>query len=110
MGYHMGSYCGPIVPAAILFDLQVGNSGQTIWPDANAGYHACLAASATELPFGNVGAGAGATVGKLFGLQYAMKSGLGTASMRIGDTGIVVGAIVAEMRLAMCATPLRAAF
>jgi L-aminopeptidase/D-esterase-like protein len=94
-GFRMGSIVVPIVPAAILFDLEVGNSGQTIWPDANAGYHACQAASATELPQGNVGAGAGATVGKLFGAQHAMKSGLGSASMKIGDTGIVVGAIAA---------------
>lgn len=94
-GFRMGEIVVPIVPAAILFDLEVGESGQTVWPDAEAGYRACQAASASDLPQGNVGAGAGATVGKLFGPKYAMKSGLGSASIRIGDTGIVVGAMAA---------------
>jgi L-aminopeptidase/D-esterase-like protein len=94
-GLHLGDIIVPIVPAAILYDLEVGKSGQTIWPDADAGYRACQAASATELLQGNVGAGAGATVGKLFGSQYAMKSGVGSTSIRIGSTGIIVGAIAA---------------
>jgi L-aminopeptidase/D-esterase-like protein len=94
-GFHMGDIIVPIVPAAILYDLEVGKSGQTIWPDAEAGYRACQAASATEIAQGNVGAGAGATVGKLFGPHSAMKAGLGSASIKIGDTGIVVGAVAA---------------
>ena len=69
----------PIVPAAILFDLWVGDA--TIRPDAAAGYAACDAASRDAPAEGNVGAGAGATVGKLFGIERAMKGGIGTASI-----------------------------
>lgn len=83
----------PIVPAAILMDLGVGNF--KIRPDAECGYKACLAAGAGPVAEGCVGAGAGATIGKMFGPKYMMKSGLGTASARLGDTGIVVGALVA---------------
>ena len=92
-GYHVGPLVVPIVPAAILFDLQIGDP--KIRPDEESGYAACEAASNASVAEGNVGAGAGATVGKLFGPHAAMKSGLGTASIRIGDTGLVVGAIVA---------------
>ena len=81
----------PIVPAAILFDLWVGDS--RIRPDADAGYAACEAASAGPVAEGNVGAGAGASVGKLFGIERAMKGGLGTASVCVG--GITVAALVA---------------
>ncbi|WP_218892161.1 P1 family peptidase [Granulicella arctica] len=95
---HLGFKIGnlgvvPIVPAAILMDLGVGNF--KIRPNAESGYKACLAADTGPVPEGNVGAGAGATIGKMFGPQYAMKSGLGTASVKVGDTGIVVGALVA---------------
>ena len=93
VGFHMGSIVVPIVPAAILFDLTVGDP--KIRPDAQAGYAACQAASSSTVLEGNVGAGAGATVGKLFGSKCAMKSGLGTASIRIGQSGLVVAAIVA---------------
>lgn len=82
----------PIVPAAILFDLGVGDP--KIRPNADSGYQACMAASTGPVAQGNVGAGAGATVGKLFGQKFAMKSGLGTASAKIGDTGVVVAALV----------------
>lgn len=82
----------PIVPAAVLFDLAIGDP--KVKPGAEAGYQACLAASDGEVAEGNAGAGTGATVGKLLGPRYATKSGLGTASQRIGK-GIVVGAIVA---------------
>jgi L-aminopeptidase/D-esterase-like protein len=92
-GFQVGPILVPIVPAAILFDLGVGDP--TIRPDAQAGYEACMAASDGPLMEGCVGAGAGATVGKLFGMKRAMKSGIGTASVRIGDTGLTVGAIVA---------------
>ncbi|HVB98213.1 MAG TPA: P1 family peptidase [Candidatus Dormibacteraeota bacterium] len=83
----------PIVPAAILFDLEIGDP--KIRPTAESGYAACQVAGAGPVIEGNVGAGAGATVGKLFGMQHAMKSGLGTASIRVGKTGVVVAAIVA---------------
>lgn len=92
-GFRVGTAVVPIVPAAILFDLGVGDA--TIRPTAESGYRACGAASAGKVPEGNVGAGAGATVGKMFGSEYAMKSGLGTASLRAGKTGIVVAAMVA---------------
>ena len=80
----------PIVPAAILFDLGVGSS--EVRPDAQMGYQACLNASAERPAEGNVGAGTGATVGKIIGLAGAMKSGIGTASIEIGS-GVLVGAI-----------------
>ena len=81
----------PIVPAAILFDLWVGDA--RIRPDAAAGHAACEAASRDSLAEGNVGAGAGASVGKLFGIGRAMKGGIGTASIEVG--GITVAALVA---------------
>jgi len=81
----------PIVPAAILFDLTVGD--WKIRPDAASGYAAASAATAARPEEGNVGAGAGATVGKFFGIGRAMKSGIGTASLTV--KGITVGAIVA---------------
>ncbi len=92
-GVNVGTIVVPIVPAAILFDLGVGDS--KIRPDAQAGYQACLSASSGFPEEGCVGAGAGATVGKLFGMNTAMKSGIGNASLTLGDTGITVGAIVA---------------
>jgi L-aminopeptidase/D-esterase-like protein len=82
----------PIVPAAILFDLGIGRAD--IRPDAEMGYQACLNASADPPAEGNVGAGTGATVGKILGLSGAMKSGIGTASLEIGS-GVKVGAIAA---------------
>ncbi len=93
LGYRVGEQVIPIVPSAILYDLAVGDS--KIRPDADAGYAACVAASNDAVAEGNQGAGAGATVGKFFGMNRAMKSGLGTASIKIAETGLVVGAIVA---------------
>ena len=94
IGYKIGELgVVPIVPAAILMDLGVGNF--KIRPNADSGYKACVASNAGPVAEGNVGAGAGATIGKMFGPKFAMKSGLGTASVKVGDTGIVVGALVA---------------
>jgi len=81
----------PIVPAAILFDLSVGDS--RVRPDAAAGYAACAAATRETPAEGNVGAGAGAMIGKLFGIDRAMRGGLGTASISAG--GVTVAALVA---------------
>ena len=81
----------PIVPAAVLFDLLVGD--MRIRPDAAAGYAACAAASSADPAEGNVGAGAGAAVGKVFGIQHAMKGGVGTASITVD--GVTVGALIA---------------
>lgn len=91
IGLPVGFGLVPIVPAAVLFDLAVGDA--KIRPDARAGYLACMAASAQPAAEGNVGAGAGALVGKLFGLQRAMRGGIGSASITVN--GITVGAIVA---------------
>jgi L-aminopeptidase/D-esterase-like protein len=82
----------PIVPAAILYDLAIGDA--KVRPDAAMGYQACLNAGAQRPAEGNVGAGTGATVGKILGMGQAMKAGIGTASMRIG-AGVVIGAIMA---------------
>ena len=81
----------PIVPAAVLFDLWLGDA--RIRPDARTGYAACEAASNAAPAQGNVGAGLGATVGKLFGIGRAMKGGIGTASVSL--QGLTVGALVA---------------
>jgi L-aminopeptidase/D-esterase-like protein len=93
LGFKLRAGVVPIVPAAILMDLGVGDF--TIRPDAGAGYQAALAATSSAPAEGNVGAGAGATVGKMSGPTFAMKSGLGTASHKIPGTDVVVGAIAA---------------
>ncbi len=90
IGFDMGVVKVPIVPAAIVFDLGIGD--KNIRPDAAMGYQACQAASREPPMEGNYGAGTGATVGKLFGPALSMKSGQGTASVRAA--GIVVGALV----------------
>ena len=92
IGYDVGVAKVPIVPAAVLFDLRVGDP--KIRPDAAAGYEACKNAADKSLAEGNVGAGAGATVGKLFGMERAMKGGIGTAAIKL-PKGFTVGAIVA---------------
>jgi L-aminopeptidase/D-esterase-like protein len=92
IGVNTGAARVPIVPAAILYDLGVGDP--KIRPDAEAGYKACKAATTSAPAEGNIGAGAGATVGKLFGLERAMKGGLGTAAIKL-PAGVTVGAIVA---------------
>jgi L-aminopeptidase/D-esterase-like protein len=81
----------PIVPAAILYDLNVGDG--KIRPNADSGYKACTNAKSGPIDEGSVGAGAGATVGKLGGGK-PMKGGIGTSSIRLPN-GLVVGAIVA---------------
>lgn len=90
-GLDVGIARVPIVPAAVLIDLMLGDAA--IRPDAAAGYAACEAASRDAPAQGNVGAGAGATVGKLFGFERGMKGGIGTASIKVG--AITVGALVA---------------
>jgi L-aminopeptidase/D-esterase-like protein len=90
IGFNTGAAKVPIVPAAILYDLNVGRAD--VRPDLEMGYRACLAASSKVVAEGNVGAGTGASVGKLLGVKQAMKSGLGSASISIGS-GLVVGAL-----------------
>jgi L-aminopeptidase/D-esterase-like protein len=82
----------PIVPAAVLFDLNVGDP--KIRPTAECGYRAAESASEGPIAEGNVGAGAGATVGKLAGVARAMRGGLGTASITM-PSGLIVAALVA---------------
>jgi L-aminopeptidase/D-esterase-like protein len=81
----------PIVPAAILYDLGLGDA--SIRPTADSGYQACIDARDGEIEEGSVGAGAGATVGKV-GPGRPMKGGIGTSSIKLPNT-IVIGAIVA---------------
>jgi L-aminopeptidase/D-esterase-like protein len=90
-GFVVGPARVPIVPAAVLFDLWLGDA--RIRPDAQAGYAACAAASAQAPAQGNVGAGAGATVGKMFGIAHAMKGGIGSASLEVD--GVRIAALVA---------------
>ena len=90
-GLQVGPARVPIVPAAVLFDLWLGDA--SIRPDAAAGYAACAAASGDAPAQGNAGAGLGASVGKMFGIGRAMKGGIGTASLSLG--GFTVGALVA---------------
>ncbi len=92
IGFNTGVARVPIVPAAILYDLAIGRADRR--PDLEMGYRAAASASASPPAEGNAGAGTGASVGKIFGMAGAMKSGLGTASMEIGG-GIIVGVIVA---------------
>jgi len=80
----------PIVPTAAIFDLDVGRP--RIYPDPAMGYAACQAASADATLQGAVGAGSGATCGKVLGSDHAMRGGLGTASMALPD-GVVIGAL-----------------
>jgi L-aminopeptidase/D-esterase-like protein len=79
----------PIVPTAVIFDLGIGDF--SVRPNHGMGYEACLKAS-KRVKEGSVGAGTGATVGKLFGIDRAMKGGLGTSSI-LGPGGLIVGAL-----------------
>ena len=82
----------PIVPAAVLFDLEIGRTD--VRPDAAMGYLACQNASKDPPQEGNVGAGMGAKVGSILGMAGAMKSGIGSASRDLGGEA-VVGALIA---------------
>ncbi|MCL2632406.1 MAG: P1 family peptidase [Coriobacteriia bacterium] len=89
IGLKFAGHCIPIVTGACIFDLTVGEPG--IRPDADWGYQACSNAD-TSISTGNVGAGTGATVGKMLGPNLAMKAGLGAASIAVSD--LVVTAFV----------------
>ncbi len=93
VGVEMRNTRVPIVPAAILFDLNAGGNPK-IRPTADCGYRAAAAASRGAVAEGSVGAGAGATVGKIAGMERAMKAGIGTAALTLPD-GTVVAALVA---------------
>ena len=100
-GFQVGPTIVPIVPAAVIFDLWVDDFSKArreptknprIRPDAQAGYLACQAANSEPVQQGNVGAGAGATLGKLNGPDCAMKGGIGSASLCVH--GVTVAALV----------------
>src|SRR3954468_21591536 len=98
VGYDAGGIRVPIVPAAVIFDLALGDAA---WPDVAGGRApapaaappAAAAATSNEPERGCVGAGTGATVGKVLGIERATKSGIGTASLDAGG-GLIVGAVV----------------
>ncbi|MCX5820235.1 MAG: P1 family peptidase [Deltaproteobacteria bacterium] len=92
----------PIVCGAVLFDLTVGD--HRIRPDREMGYRACLNAGTTPLRQGSVGAGTGASVGKILGMERAMKSGLGSYALQV--EGLQVGALVAVNCLGDVVDPL----
>lgn len=91
IGFDVGVTRVPIVASAVIFDLNIGD--YKIRPDFNMGYRAAQVADYSESRQGNVGCGMGATVGKILGPASSMKSGLGSASIKVGD--LVVAAMVA---------------
>lgn len=91
IGFDVGITKVPIVTSAVIFDLNIGD--YKIRPDINMGYEACKNASFEEKRQGNIGCGMGATVGKILGHTSSMKSGLGSATVKVGD--LVVSALVA---------------
>jgi L-aminopeptidase/D-esterase-like protein len=91
IGFPVGVGVVPIVPAAIIFDLDLGKPA--LRPDAAMGYAACQAASSAPVTEGCVGAGAGAQVGRLMGPALACKSGLGCALIEL-DGGLQVAALM----------------
>ena len=92
IGFNTGVAKVPIVPSAILYDLNLGRAD--VRPDSAMGYRAATSAASDAPAEGNAGVGMGASVGKMFGLSLGMKAGVGTASMNIGG-GVVLGALVA---------------
>ncbi|MBI4491563.1 MAG: P1 family peptidase [Chloroflexi bacterium] len=92
----------PIVPAVVLYDLQLGRAD--VRPDADWGYAAAQVATAEPVQEGCVGAGTGCSVGKVLGAQRATKSGLGSACER-GADGLLVGALVATNALGNVVDP-----
>jgi len=92
IGLDVGVARIPLVSAAVLFDVVVGEP--SVRPDAEMGYRAASAATGGDFAQGSAGAGAGATVGKVLGLDRAMKGGLGSASVRL-EGGLVVAALAA---------------
>lgn len=92
VGLDMGPTKIPILPTAVIFDLPI--TGAKVRPGPEMGRAACQAANGGPMPRGNVGAGCGATIGKLFGLAQATKGGLGGASLSIGPLRVGVMAVV----------------
>lgn len=82
----------PIVPAAIIYDLSIGDA--SIRPSADNAYAACCSAVESQTEEGSVGAGTGATVGKCLGMNHATKGGVGMASVALGNDVVVAALIV----------------
>lgn len=101
-GFDTGIVRVPIVPAAIIFDLSIGN--KDVRPDAKMGYDACITACAGKHSEGCVGAGTGAMVGNMLGPGSATKSGLGSWSLKQGD--LIVGAVVVVNALGDVVDPI----
>jgi L-aminopeptidase/D-esterase-like protein len=91
IGFNAGVARVPIVPAAVIFDLAIGEAH--IRPDAQMGYQACVNASNETFAEGQVGAGAGAMVGKIAGMKCASNGGIATAAMKLAS-GASVGVLV----------------
>jgi len=91
-GYDVKVAKVPIVPAAVIFDLAVGDAG--VRPGIDEGYRACLEARKSEVAEGSVGAGTGATVGSVLGIGRATKGGLGIASQKISREVVVMALMV----------------
>lgn len=104
VGFDSGHGLIPIVAGAIIFDLGLNPTGR--YPDADLGYQACLNASSDPVKEGCIGAGLGATVGKLYGIERATKSGLGTALIRAAS-GVEVGALMVVNALGDVVDPSR---
>src|SRR5258707_11758727 len=94
IGFPFGGAHVPIVPAASIFDLGVGDA--RIRPTADCGYRAAQAATSAPVAEGSIGAGAGATLGKIAGMEHAMKSGVGTAAIEMPNGLIVAPLVIAN--------------
>jgi L-aminopeptidase/D-esterase-like protein len=88
IGYKTPWAIVPIVPCAIIFDLNIGSSA--VYPTPDNAYQACMSAS-VDIQYGSVGAGTGAVIGKWSGFELAMKGGVGSSSMKNGE--VIVGAL-----------------
>ena len=102
IGVKVGRHRIPIVPAAILFDLNMINTD--VRPGPDQGYKASLNAKSGYVEEGTVGAGTGATVGKVLGFNRSVKGGIGTASVDLGD-GVIMGAIIAVIAIGRIVNP-----
>lgn len=103
IGLEVGVGRVPIVPGCVLFDLWLGDA--KAYPDAESGFRAASKATERDASMGNIGAGCGATVGKLRGPASTMKSGLGQASMKRGD--LIVSCVVAVNAVGDVVDPFR---
>lgn len=92
IGYDTGVAKVPIVPSAVIFDLHVGDPN--VRPTAEMAYRACLEATTAEFRQGAIGAGCGATVGKIRGVRHCMPGGIGMASWRSGELSIAALVVV----------------